>query len=341
MNCPRQKTLETTRGACRASGVACLLSVALFAAPLAARAFDSGAWLDKRAALDGEADRLRRAYAACAAHIVSPAENVTLPVESHPDGSVKASVSAKAAQFFIDEGLVWGTNVVVRQFATNGVVEAEVEADCCVVDRNAKAGWVEGRVRARYLTTELEGERIYLSFSEEFVRISTNTVIRARDLKFKTAGFTGGRMRLTNGVEVVSTRADYDRGEGVLLFDGAVRATDGEYAFGADRVFVFLDGTNELRRVVADGNVTVENGPRSGSCPRATYVRPLGQVVMYGDGPDRPARLKEEAERRNELEGRKITFWLDSEQVEVEGATFTVDGGMAGGKEGFLERLTE
>ena len=90
MNCPRQKTLETTRGACRASGVACLLSVALFAAPLAARAFDSGAWLDKRAALDGEADRLRRAYAACAAHIVSPAENVTLPVESHPDGSVKA-----------------------------------------------------------------------------------------------------------------------------------------------------------------------------------------------------------------------------------------------------------
>ena len=134
-------------------------------------------------------------------------------------------------------------------------------------------------------------------------------------------------MRLTNGVEVVATRADYDRGEGVLLFDGAVRATDGEYAFGADRVFVFLDGTNELRRVVADGNVTVENGPRSGSCPRATYVRPLGQVVMYGDGPGRPARLKEEAERRNELEGRKITFWLDSEQVEVEDATFMRSNG--------------
>ncbi|MBR1921885.1 MAG: hypothetical protein IJ829_07805, partial [Kiritimatiellae bacterium] len=123
--------------------------------------------------------------------------------------------------------------------------------------------------------------------------------------------------------------------------DGDVRASDGVYAFGAGRVFAFLDGTNALRRVVADGNVTIADGVRSGSCPRAAYSRPLARVTMYGEGDSSPARLVENARRRSELEGRKITFWLDSEQVEVEGATFTVDGGAAGGAEGFLKGLSQ
>ena len=305
-------------------------------------AFDSEAWFVKRAVLDREAERLQAAYTGCLARITAPAENLTLPIESHPDGSVKSSVAAGSAQFFLDTGLIWGTNVVVRQFATNGAVEAEVAADSCVIDRTTKSGWVSGHARASYRQNELEGDGIYFSFAEEFVKIFSNAVIRVkgREEKFKKkeahAAIGGGFG--SRDARIVSTRADYDRAAGVLLFEHDVRLSDPEYTLATDRLFVFLDGTNSLRRLVADGGVSITNELRSGSCARASYARAQGRVVMYGED-GAPAKLVEDGRRRNEVEGRKITFWLDSEQVEVEGAVLTVDGGMTGGKDGILGRM--
>lgn len=319
---------------------------ALAMVPAAALAFNSEEWLEKREVLGREAERLQAAYTSCVARVVAPAENVAVPIENHPDGSVKSSISASGAQFFLDTGFVWGTNVVVRQTSTNGVVEAEVEAASCVVDRRTKSGWAEGHARARYLKNEVEGDGIYFSFAEEFVTIYANTRIRAKDQKFDTSalGMERGRKDASGGkdgargAEIAARRTDLDRGAGVILFEGDVRVSDPEYSLGADRLFVFLDGTNALKRIVADGNVTLTNGTRSGSCARAAYQKSAGRVTMYGDGPRR-ARLVEDSHRRDELEGRRITFWLDSEQVEVDGAALTVDGGMLGGKESALKMM--
>ena len=340
----------TGRGAGFASRVSRLAFLFLAAfPPFFAAAFDSEEWLGKRELLSREAERLQAAYTSCVARIVAPAENVTLPVESHPDGSVKSSIAASGAQFFLDTGFVWGTNVVVRQTSTNGVVEAEVTADSCVVDRHTRSGWAEGHAHARYLKNEVEGDGIYFSFSEEFVTIYANTRIRAEDQKFDTTAMGMGKGRKgadagtdakggARDAEIVARRTDLDRKAGVILFEGDVRVSDPEYALGADRLFVFLDGTNSLKRIVADGNVTLTNGTRSASCARAAYVKSAGRVTMYGDGPQR-ARLVEDSHRRDEVEGRKITFWLDSEQVEVDGATLTVDGGAFGGKDGALKLM--
>ena len=322
---------RTERGAGLAFRVSRFASLLLAVVPAFALAFDSEEWLGKRELLSREAERLQAAYTNCVAQLDSPAENVTLPIERHPDGSVKAVITASAAQFFADSGLVWGTNVVVRQTSTNGVVEAVVAADSCVVDRQTKSGWAEGRVRARYMKNKVSGDGIYFSFPEEFVTIYANTRIRAKDQKFDTTAIDMGRRQKgeAHDAEIVARRTDFDRKGGVVLFDGDVCVSDPEYALGADRLFVFLDGSNTLKRIVADGNVAVTNGTRSGSCVRATYAKSAGRVVMYGDG-SAPARLMEDSERRDEVEGRKITFWLDSEQVEVEGATLTVDGGVGG-----------
>ena len=320
--------------------------------PAAACAFDSRAWFDKRAAMDREAARLRAAYADCAARADAPAENVTLPIESHPDGSIKSTITAKKAQFFIQSGLVWGADVVVRQFATNGVVEAEVAAENCVVDRTAKSGWANGRARARYRGSEVEGDGIHFSFSEEFVTIYSNTVIRTKEIKFDAKELTGsdalksarGGASATNradAAEIAATRTDFDRTAGVVLFEGGVRAADARYELGADRIFLFLDGTNSLRRVVADGSVTIRDGIRSGACARASYVKPVGRVDMYGDGASTRARLVEDGARRNEIEGKKITFWVDSDQIEIVGSALTIDGGLAGGQDVLLGGLAE
>lgn len=139
-------------------------------------------------------------------------------------------------------------------------------------------------------------------------------------------------------VRITSDRTDYDRKEGVIMFDRNVFVDDEEYKMHSDQLYVFLDGTNELKRIVAIGNVCITNDTRVGSCAKAAYTKATSKVVMYGDG-GVTAKLADLGKRKSEVEGRKITFWIDSEQVEVEGSTVTLDAGGFGGGEGAKKLL--
>ena len=136
-------------------------------------------------------------------------------------------------------------------------------------------------------------------------------------------------------VKVTSDRSSYLRKEGVLAFEGNVAVEDVEFKMNADIVNLFLDGTNDLKRVVAVGNVAVTNGLRSGTCAKATYNRALSRIVMYGDEKAGiVARLNDNGKNKSQVEGRKITFWVDTEQVEVDGSVITVDVAGGDAKEG-------
>lgn len=133
---------------------------------------------------------------------------------------------------------------------------------------------------------------------------------------------------VTRNVTVTSDRSTYLRKEGVLVFDGNVFVDDIEFKMHADEVTLFLGGTNELKRIVAIGNVAVTNELRSGTCAKATYNKALSRVVLYGDEEKGiTAKLNDNGKRKSQVEGRKITFWIDTEQVEVDGSVITVDVG--------------
>jgi lipopolysaccharide transport protein LptA len=135
-------------------------------------------------------------------------------------------------------------------------------------------------------------------------------------------------------VKVTSERSTYLRKEGVLVFDGNVFVDDVEFKMHADEVTLFLGGTNELKRIVAIGNVAVTNELRSGTCAKATYNKALSRVVLYSDeSKGVPARLNDNGKRKSQVEGRKITFWVDTEQVEVDGSVITVDVGNGDAKD--------
>lgn len=124
---------------------------------------------------------------------------------------------------------------------------------------------------------------------------------------------------------ITSRSSDFDRKAGVVMFEGdvVVRYSD-DYAMCADRLYMFLAGSNELHRVVAVGNVSVSNDTRTGTCAMATYRRPRSEIEMFGDGKGTRARLVESGEEASALEGARIKFWLDSEQVEVDDPTISV-----------------
>jgi len=138
---------------------------------------------------------------------------------------------------------------------------------------------------------------------------------------------------------ITADRTDYDRKEGVVLFDRNVYVDDEQYQMHTDRLFLFLDGTNDLKRLVAIGNVAITNENRRAYCARATFNKKLGRIVMYSSD-DITASLREEGKKGSEVKGEKITFWIDSEQVEVENPVITMPGGFGGGgKDGLKKAL--
>ena len=128
---------------------------------------------------------------------------------------------------------------------------------------------------------------------------------------------------------ITADRTDYDRKEGVVLFDRNVYVDDEQYQMHTDRLFLFLDGTNDLQRLVAIGNVAITNENRRAYCARATFNKKLGRIVMYSSD-EITAELREEGKKGSEVKGEKITFWIDSEQVEVENPVITMPGGFGG-----------
>jgi hypothetical protein len=162
-----------------AAGVA----AAVAQAPSVAEAADP-AFAEAEALLLDEA-RLKAAYAECLSKIDRPAEGVVVPVESHPDGTIKVDAKAAKAQFFDKEGLVWCGDVTVREFDEKGRLKMELEAASCIVDRKTKSGWLDGVAVGRYGATELSGRGIYFSCPQEFVKITSEVSIVSSDIKFE------------------------------------------------------------------------------------------------------------------------------------------------------------
>lgn len=276
--------------------------------------FDSSSWMAGRADRVREAERLRTAYRQCAAAVREPAENVTVPVENYPDGAVKTSVVADRAQIFLKDGLIWCSGVKIRQFRPDGSVESEIDAANCAVDRTTRSGWAEGAAAAIYRgEADLSGSDVYFSAKDEYVMIMTNVSLRA----------DGNLLR--------SRSADYDRKSGIAMFEGDVSVRHDEKGrtcdLSCDRAFAFIVGTNDVRRIVALGNVRVSSGDKSGECARAVYAKKNGasRITMFGGEANEFARLSVAGDRKGSVEGRRIRFWLDSEQVEVLDSRISVD----------------
>ncbi|MGN0852962.1 MAG: LptA/OstA family protein [Kiritimatiellia bacterium] len=230
-----------------------------------------------------------------------------------------------------------------RARAEAAAVAAEARAE---VEKKAAAKAVEAQAaaekRVKYLMNPDPDERPRPKklVAEGETKDVTETVVAGPAAK-KEDGKQAKKPLTGREAVITAERTDYDRKEGVILFDRNVYVDDEQYQMHADRLFVFLDGTNELKRLVAIGNVAITNEERSASCARAVYTKAVSKIVMYGDE-NAKARLHEVAKRGdNDAQGDRITFWLNSEQVEIEGPVISVPGGaLKGGPgKGFLQQM--
>ena len=211
------------------------------------------------------------------------------------------------------------------------------------VDKSAEATAAEPKGEAGVLQTAVP--------SDATVTNAEKQVEKPQSKKRKEKKLTGRPAKITSDMTV------YNRKEGIASFEGHVHLDDEQYQMHADRVFLFFEtekesgatnglsqaanGTNgvhkaakkdpndmrraagDVRRVVAIGNVAMTNDAHRAYGAKATYSKKNGLVVLYsGDGIT--AEVRDESKAQPQIvRGKRIRFWIDSEQVEVDEADLT------------------
>lgn len=133
------------------------------------------------------------------------------------------------------------------------------------------------------------------------------------------ADLFGDKMSLKSSrpARITSDTTFYDRKEGIVQFTGNVHVDDENYQMHSDKAYVFLQGTNDLSRIVALGNVALTNETRRAYGAKVSYYKDNGLVVIYSDDTVKAEVRDEKPEGNQMVRGEKIKFWINSEQIEV------------------------
>ena len=126
-------------------------------------------------------------------------------------------------------------------------------------------------------------------------------------------GFDRGAFDAEQPMVVTADRIEFNNKEKVAIFDGQVKVTHSQFYLTADQVFVFMDDANELKNILAQGEVVVTNENNRASCDWALYTRAEDTLVMRANEGS-VARLSRGADS---AQGYQITLWLADELLEI------------------------
>ncbi|MEG2724316.1 MAG: LptA/OstA family protein [Kiritimatiellia bacterium] len=114
--------------------------------------------------------------------------------------------------------------------------------------------------------------------------------------------------------KITADKMEYNYKETVAIMTDNVIVDDARFHLTSDKLFVFLDGTNNLSQLVVIGNVAVSNENRRATCQKAVYTKKDAKLVMVGK-----AKLTNIAAdgKKSHVRGDKITIWTDDQRMEV------------------------
>ena len=223
-------------------------------------------------------------------------------------------------------------NAVTNNAVTNNAVEVAPATTTNFVERvvtnvieRVATNYVD-RVATNYI------DRVATNFVD---RIVTNVIERVVTNDMAKAVATNNvapvaPKREPGPPRITSNKVYYDRKEGYAVFTGKVHVDSEEYQLHTKKAYVFFEGTNELKRIVASGGVAITNGLKRAYGSRASYYRNTGMVILYGDDKTIAEVIDKSKGEDQAVRGSKIKFWTISEQIEVLDARISspVSGGM-------------
>ena len=126
-------------------------------------------------------------------------------------------------------------------------------------------------------------------------------------------------------IEITSDKMDAYNEQKTVVFSGHAVAKQGDVVLKTDKLILFykketvkkdkagpkdIEGTGDLDRIEAKGNVVVTQMKRIATGDEAVYFQDSGQIIMTGN----PV-LKED---RNTVKGCKVTIYLNEDRGTVE-----------------------
>ncbi len=82
---------------------------------------------------------------------------------------------------------------------------------------------------------------------------------------------------------VTSDSMTYDYEKGVAVFEKNVHVDDPRIRLWSERLTIVMEGTNQVRSLLAEGSVRFAQADGRGSARRAEYHATAGKVVLTGD----------------------------------------------------------
>jgi hypothetical protein len=113
------------------------------------------------------------------ARMTTPIENLSLPLETYPNGMVRARLNARRSQIF-EDGTVFASGVKVILYSDTGAVQGSLSAGDCIFEKEGSHGYSRGNVEVQYGTDTLKGVGMYFSISGEYIKILSDCEIRTR-----------------------------------------------------------------------------------------------------------------------------------------------------------------
>jgi lipopolysaccharide export system protein LptA len=126
-------------------------------------------------------------------------------------------------------------------------------------------------------------------------------------------------------IEIVSDRMDAYNEKKLVIFSGNAVATQGDKEIKSDRLLLYykketgkkdkigakeIEGTGDLEKIEAKGNVIVTQKERIATGDEAVYLQDRGQIIMTGN-----AILRD---GKNIIKGDKVTVFLNEDRGTVE-----------------------
>ena len=181
---------------------------------------------------------------------------------------------------------------------------AKITSDTTVYNRKEGIASFEGNVYVDDEQYQMHADRVFLFFDVDKDVNSTNGVRRTKS--------TNDVRRAAKGTNDVHR---------------AAKGTNDVHRAAGD-----------IRRIVAIGHVAMTNDFHIAYGAKATYSKENGLVVLYsGDGIT--AEVRDESKAQPQIvRGKRIRFWIDSEQVEVDEADLT-GAAPSGGAASFKKAL--
>ncbi len=124
----------------------------------------------------------------------------------------------------------------------------------------------------------------------------------------------GGKKRPQKPITITSDTMEADRADRLVVFKGDVVARE-DFTLFSDELYVHYNNADEIREIIARGNVKIVQGDRTATADRAVYDRKKRTIVLTGH----PVVVR----CGDRVSGDRITVYVDDENAFVEGR----DGG--------------